>query len=128
MKHVFGGGRFTSTKIPTININPKGIIHLNNIAMSQFKAVNPFRVEAIFDDDKSELILKRNEEGPLKIDLLNNGKTGKIYSKTFIEWLKNFDIDLKKYTAKWDEKEQALIIKVDKILKVKSSEIKEAIS
>lgn len=123
MKYTFEGGRYAASPEPTVNINPKGIIYFNYAAITRLgpNPGTPLRLRPIYDDETGELILKRDNEGALRLDLINNGKAGKAYSKTFIEWLKEFDIDLKKYKATWDDKEQALIIKTERIVKEKAT-------
>jgi hypothetical protein len=116
MQHVFEGGSYTRFLDPTINITPKGAIHFNLAAVS---ALGPdiksaIRLKPIFDDETNELKFKPDNEGALKLDIINNGRSGRAFSRTFVEWLSSFDVVLKKYLATWDNKEKALVIKVER--------------
>ncbi len=116
MQHVFEGGSYTRFLDPTINITPKGAIHFNLAAVGALgpDTKSTIRLKPIFDDETNELKFKPDNEGALKLDIINNGRSGRAFSRSFVEWLSSFDVVLKKYLATWDNKEKALVIKIER--------------
>lgn len=112
MKFVFDEVIASRTE-PTVSINHRGAVHFN-MAATSFLNPNPScRVTIIYDDETKELMFKLDPNGRIRIDSISDGKASKFFSKTFVDWLREHGIVLKRYSLRWDEDEKQLVAKVE---------------
>lgn len=109
---------------PAISFNPRtNIINLNVVVAHTFNV--PCRVNVIFDDETNELTLQlNNENGEVKIESVNNRKSGRIANKALFQWLQDLGIELKSYQGTVKERKgekenviKEIVFKVEKVQK-----------
>lgn len=98
---------------PVLSFGKRGSLNLNIVAATYLRV--PCRVDIYYDSDSKRIVFKRNVEGKVKIEGTNQGKSGRVFNKTLLEWLKEFGVDItpnKRYVGEIREEEEALIFNV----------------
>lgn len=108
---------------PTLNFSEKAV-SLNVAAFSYLKPAGRVRIGI----EGNTVVISKNENGELKMDAVNSGRSGRIQSKPLIGWLRDEEkIVMKKYVGNYDADREMLVFPVEKVAEV-TEEVTEEVT
>jgi len=95
---------------PTLNFSEKAV-SLNVAAFEYLKPAGRVRIGI----DGNTVVIAKSENGELKMDAVNSGRSGRIQSKPLISWLKDEEkVIMKKYGGTYDQTKMMLVFPVER--------------